>query len=132
MKSAYIYILPLLFILLLSCEKAPINGQLDGQWEVVDVYPVPEQIVIKERLFYNFSLHVCMLSYYGGTLAFSNLDYHGEEIKLNFIEEAPDGDLNALPQYGIVENPIIFTVNFQDSHHLTLTSDVSKVVLIKH
>lgn len=48
------------------CQKAPINGNLDGQWEVVEVNPHPEVEILDQRLFYNFYRHVCQLTYYGG------------------------------------------------------------------
>lgn len=132
MKSFNNLFFGIFLIFFLSCQKAPINGDLDGQWEVVEVIPEPENIVIDERLFYNFSLHVCMLSYYGGTLGYSNLEYNGENISLNFVEETPDGDFNALPQYGILSNPVTFSVKFENSHNLILTSNESKVILVKH
>ena len=119
-------------LLFISCSKEPINGNLDGQWEVENVVPLPTSIIIKERLFYNFSLHVCMLSYYGGTLGFASMNYQGDTLTLNFKDEAPDGDLKALPQYGILHNPVTFKVEFTDSHHLILKNSESTVFLVKH
>lgn len=124
---------PILFIiLLLSCQKSPINGDLDGQWEVVEVYPEPEKVIIHERLYYNFYLHVCMLSYYGGTTAYANMNYNGETMVLDFKEQAPEGSLRALPQYGILINPVAFNVEFTSSHNMTLSNEESLIVLVKH
>lgn len=131
------FIKQIIFILILSpflysCQKAPINGDLDGQWEVVDVIPAPEHIIIQERLYYNFYLHTCMLSYNGGTTAYAKMAYNGETMTLDFIELTPEGNFEWAQQYGIVTNPISFDVSFQDSHHLILSNNDVTVVLVKH
>ena len=116
----------------LSCTKSPINGDLDGQWEVMDVYPSPSVNIIPERLYYNFSLHVCMLSYYGGTFLFANMVYDGDTLILDFAEDKNEEDILALQQYGILTNPVTFKVKYTDKHHLTLYNDQSEVILVKH
>lgn len=133
MKLVINFCLALIFLSTsFSCTKAPINGWLDGQWEVVEVTPDPLIQIINQRLYYNFSLHVCMLSYYGGTTAYANMKYDGDYLSLDFNEEAFGGKILAIKQYGIFSNPVIFKVNFTDSHHLILSNDESKVVLVKH
>ena len=133
MKASHLFFLTILTALLLGgCTKAPINGNLDGQWQVVEVIPKPSEEIIGERIYYNFSLHVCMLSYYGGTFLFANMEYDGETLYLDFAEDKTEEDAVALRQYGILNNPISFSVKFTDSHHLTLSSENSQVVLVKH
>lgn len=115
-----------------ACQKAPINGALDGQWEVKEVYPQPEVIIIDERLFYNFSLHVCDLTYYGALFTQGNMQYDGETLWLEFPFAKNEKEILALKQYGILSNPVSFNVDFSDKHHLTLSNDDSVVVLVKH
>lgn len=114
-----------------SCQKAPINGDLDGQWEVTDVIVDGDNLKDETRRFYNFYLHVCMLSYYGGTFTFANMVYDGETLSLDFPSPSED-ETQALRNFGITTNPITFAVDFSDRHHLTLYNDKSTVVLIKH
>lgn len=121
-----------LFVFLGGCQKAPINGALDGQWEVVEVYPQPEEIIIKERLFYNFSLKVCALTYYGALFMNGNMEYDGETLWLHFPFARTEEQELTLRQYGILSNPVIFNVDFKDSHHLTLWNEDSRVVLVKY
>ena len=132
-KNVFSIIITVFLIFLISgCSKAPINGDLDGQWEVVEVSPTPQFTIISGRLYYNFSLHTCMLSFYGGTFLFANMDYHGNQLSLDFAEESTERQRQALAQYGIIYNPITFQVDFKDSHHLTLTNNEVRIELIKH
>lgn len=122
----------LMFLSFFSCQKAPINGELDGQWEVMEVSPAPIYTPIQVALYYNFYGHVCMLSYYGGTYGYANMIYNGTNMTLDFKEEAPLGNLEWIYQYGILTNPVTFNVEFTDSHHLILSNNESTVVLVKH
>ncbi|MCH5224943.1 MAG: lipocalin-like domain-containing protein [Muribaculaceae bacterium] len=122
-------VVPILFS---GCQKAPINGDLDGQWEVMEVTPPPVEIVIDQRLFYNFNLHTCDLTYYGALFTQGNMRYDGETLWLEFPFSSHENFDLTLLQYGIHSNPVTFNVNFTDSHHLTLYNEDSTVVLIKH
>lgn len=117
-----------------GCQKEPINGALDGQWEVIEVMPQPETIVIEKRLFYNFSLHVCALTYYEALFMNGNMDYDQSKqtLWLEFPYADSESDILALRQYGILSNPVTFHVDFKDKHHLTLTNQDATVVLVKH
>ncbi|MCH5238633.1 MAG: lipocalin-like domain-containing protein [Muribaculaceae bacterium] len=122
----------LLLLLPISCTKAPINGALDGQWEVVEVSPTPTEIIIDQRLFYNFSLQVCDLTYYGSLFTQGNMVYTGETLWLEFPFVRKEKDIQTLKQYGILTNPVTFNVEFKDKHHLILYNDDSTVELVKH
>lgn len=125
-------ILGILFLtFFFSCQKAPINGDLDGQWEVMEVEPEPMETNIPTRIYYNFSLHVCALSYYGGTFAFANMTYTGDELYLDF-PSIKDHERITLRQYGILSNPVNFKVTFSGKKNLVLSNDKSTVVLVKH
>ena len=130
MKTKSYFLSLLIGLIFLSCQKAPINGDLDGQWQVVEVTPKPAQVNIQQRIYYNFSLHVCSLSYYGGTLAYANMRYSGDELYLDFPSLEGNESLT-LRQYGILSNPVVFNVKFTDRHHLILSNDESVVMLVK-
>lgn len=122
----------LLLLLMGGCMKAPINGDLDGQWEVMSVTPVPANIVINERLFYNFSLQVCDLTYYGALFTHGNINYTGETLWIDFPLVKSEKGVETLKQYGVLTNPVCFNVEFKDKHHLTLYNEDSVVELVKH
>lgn len=121
----------LMILVLQGCQKSPINGDLDGQWQVVEVSPLPEQIVIHENLYYNFSLHVCQLTYYDGWFTKAWMEYNGETLCLDFPYISSQEDLFLLRQYGIPEPETTFKVNFEGSNRLTLKAGEYTVKLFK-
>lgn len=125
-------VLGVFFLLLGSgCQKTPINGDLDGEWEVMEVWHDDIQIERETRLFYNFSRHVCQLTVYGGPFTLGNLAYDRNEIHLYFpYIETPEEEL-LLRQYGIFSNPVSFNVNFESKSDLILSGDRTTIVLRK-
>lgn len=121
-----------LIIILTSCTKAPINGDLDGQWEVIEVYPAPSETIIDQRLFYNFYMHVCQLSYYGSYFSDAQMIYEDNTIILDFPYATSIEDIKILKQYGILSNPVTFNVEFLNKNSLILSNDDSVVTLKKH
>lgn len=135
MKSIKYY-LPLLAVLLIStinftsCQKAPINGNLDGQWEVMEVNPEPQRVV-DNRLFYNFYLHVCQLTFYGDFFLDGNIRYNDKTLWIEFPYELDEYQISVLKQYGIEENPITFEVDFPSKNKMVLTTAYNQITLRK-
>lgn len=132
-RNIFISALSALLLLLISasCQKAPINGDLDGQWQVMDVSPEPEVKIIEANLYYCFYLHVCQLSYYDGMFASGNMNFNGKTLSLDFPSiSAPISKLK-LAQYGITENPITFTVEHLDKKSLILKHGDTTVTMRK-
>lgn len=127
----FLLIIAILLLFLTSgCQKSPINGDLDGQWQVMEVSPANAETPIDARLYYCFYLHVCQLNYYGGTLTTGSMDYSGDHITLSFPDTS--GETAAgLRQYGIPANPVTFTVDRLDSKSLILRSATTTVTLRK-
>ena len=121
----------LLTISVLACQKTPINGNLDGEWEVMEVSPAPVTGNSSTRVFYSFSHHVCQLSFFGAPFTNGNLVYTGDSMTLDFpFAQSPEDNL-ILQQYGIFSNPVSFDVYFESKTRMILTNDVSTVVLRK-
>ena len=123
-------LLALLLFTLFACQKSPINGDLDGQWQVMEVTP-EAPVIIHERLYYNFSLHVCNLSYYGGSLADGNLTNYGDRIILDFATATGPTTRKKLEQYGIYTNPVTFNIEYLDKNKLILSNREATVTLRK-
>lgn len=118
-------------ISLSSCQKKPINGWLDGEWEVMEVTPAPPQWDQDLRIFYNFSRTVCQLTVYGGPFTAGNMVYDGEFLYIDFpLIKTPEEELT-LKQYGIYSNPVSFKVEFDGKKRLILSNDQSLVILRK-
>lgn len=131
------HILSLLFafsimLISFSCQKAPINGDLDGQWQVMDVTPEPIDKPIDERIYYCFSLHVCQLSYYDGVFTTGNMSFDGKTLYLDFPNATSIFNAQKLAQYGITENPITFTVEHLDKKSLILRHGDTTVTMRKY
>lgn len=121
----------LTFIILPSCQKSPINGDLDGMWQVMAVTPTPEEDIIHERLYYNFSLHVCMLSYYGGGVTQGNMEFNGSELYLDFPNGTGPLTVLKMHQYGIYSNPVVFKIEYLDKNKLIMRDGDVTVTLRK-
>lgn len=107
-------------VLLVNCQKSPINGDLDGQWQVVDVDPKEEGPLGDTTLYYCFSLHVCQLSKTGGVYTSGNMVYEGESLGLDFPYAKSQTAIAKLKQYGIYENPVTFEIIHLDNKKLIL------------
>ena len=132
--SSFLIINPALILvlsLLFSCQKAPINGDLDGMWQVMEVSPPPKEILIEGRLYYNFSLHVCALSSYGAGFTTGNMHYEGNLLTLDFPYAFSQENILKLKQYGINSNPVNFTVEYIDKNLLILKDGDTTVTLRK-
>ena len=115
-----------------ACQKAPINGDLDGRWQIMEIEKNGETFEVKEsQLYYNFSLHVCMLTYYGGQFTDGNMKYDGQTITMDFPYVKTTGQYAILKQYGIYSNPVTFTVEFHGKDRMTLYNSDSTISLRK-
>lgn len=133
-NTAYIFSILLVFLTMVvipSCQKAPINGDLDGQWQVMNVTPEPDDKPIQERIYYCFNLHVCNLTYYGEVFTSGNMQFDGKTLYLDFPNANSELSLRRLPQYGINENPITFTVEHLDKKSLILRHGDTVVTMRK-
>lgn len=133
MKTIKYIITFILFVtpFLQGCQKASINGDLDGQWEVIEISPEVENIEVDERLFYNFYLHVCQLTYYGGYFLDGDMTFNGETLWIDFPYELENKQLITLKQYGINKNPVVFDVEFPSKNRLILKNEDVMIVLKK-
>lgn len=103
-------IISLIICLLCGCSKDSINGDLDGRWQIMEMSTSPGENLKEKQLYFNFYLHVCSLSFYGGYLAEANLTYIDDKITLYFPYFQTPEALEKLNKYGIYSNPVTFHV----------------------
>ncbi len=108
----------LISAMLASCQKSPINGDLDGQWQVMDVQPA-------------FYLHTCQLTYYGDYFTTGNFRHADGKLTLDFPHANSQDKKMILRQYGINTNPVSFTVVRLDKKNLILRDGETTVTLRK-
>ncbi|MDE6008586.1 MAG: lipocalin-like domain-containing protein [Muribaculaceae bacterium] len=94
-----------------SCQKSPINGDLDGQWQVLKVTPAPEE-VFKTRIYICFSLHTCQLTAYdvGPWTSGNILKFSPSTLELEFPHANSAESVQKLRQYGINSSPVTFSI----------------------
>ncbi len=126
----------LIMLLPAGCQKSPINGNLDGQWQVMEVSPEPSETIIDRRLYMCFSLHTVQLTFYGsGPWQSGNiLQFSDKTLSLEFPYvslDPTDKDEEILRQYGINSNPVTFSIERLDSKKLILRDGDTVVTLRK-
>ena len=113
-----------LLVLLLgsgSCQKASINGDLDGRWQIMEFEKAGVVENVKnEQLYYNFYMHVCNLSYYGAIFTEANLTYDKSTLTLQFPYINSEEAEQKLKSYGIYSNPVTFHVEHLSKGKLIL------------
>lgn len=116
-----------------GCQKSPINGDLDGQWQICDVTPAPQEEILKRKLYYCFYMHTCQLTSPGYTIARGNFTYDGNTIMIDFpsYDEEKESTITTMKQYGIYRNPVTFNVKFLDSEKLIIENSDATVTFRK-
>lgn len=115
-----------------GCQKSPINGDLDGMWQIVSIDPEPDDGPFDpSQLYYNFSLHVCQLSTYGGTWINGLMNFDSDILTIDFSSfNVPDQQLK-LRQYGINSDNVTFTVELLNRKSLVLRDGDTVITLRK-
>lgn len=132
MKSKH-YIFPAIGILLLltlltSCRKAPINGKLDGMWQVMDIeYSDGTRASVDYQAYYCIELHVVQLRGLSGQTG--NLHYADNKLTMDFPYVDTEAKLKSLKTYGIEENPQVFDIVTLTRSTLVMRSTTGSVTV---
>lgn len=119
-----------LLLLLLSCERIFINGELDGMWRLERVESETD-VVYPDSIFYSFQRHLVMMGIYSETEHPKNFymgcfSYDGNNIVMDNFYRYPGMDGVCVPEE--LENLYIYdvTANFKveniDNKKLVLSS----------
>lgn len=107
-------------LVMAACQKSPVNGDLDGQWQVMEINPVPADPAAS-RMYYCFSLHTVQLSYHDLPVWTSgNMYYSGNSLRLEFPYADSPLSKARLSQFGINTNPVEFTIIHLSSQRLVM------------
>ena len=79
-----------------SCDKAPINGKLDGRWQLMTIEYTNGKIEECNRIYYSIQLHLVEISAKGGNggTHIGRFSYKGDEEKLTTLNELKPFGLN--------------------------------------
>lgn len=110
-------------ILLTGCGKLPINGDLDGQWQILEIRYADDRIETPERAYYCVQLHTITLRQVNGPNQTGNMVYEGDQLRIDM----PLSDVSDLRVFGLDDTKETFTVTELSSSRLVLTSDYARI-----
>lgn len=117
----------LIAAMLVSCDKAFINGDLDGMWHLESVAS-PERTENPDTIFYSFQRHMVQLSrHYDIGLPdrlLGEFERHGNSITMHnfytFPLEKQKATLEMLKEYHIQDYSVEFTIITLDEENLVM------------
>jgi len=118
------YIIAVLLVLIVSaCGKTPINGDLDGRWQIMKIEYASGEEETPERAYYSVALHTINLMQVGVTSQTGNMEYTGDSL---FVE-MPISKIEDLLPFGMNGTEQRFGVKELTSKHLILQSDFARL-----
>lgn len=122
--TAFVTIMSLL--LFDGCRKAPINGKLDGQWQIMNIELTADGSDASPaiRSYIDINLHVVNLRNIHQSLIAGSLNYDKDAswLTLDFPYNAEGDALLRLREWGIYQTPVTFDIVKLDSKQLVLRS----------
>ena len=114
------YIIGALLLLMASaCGKMPINGDLDGRWQIMKIAYASGEEENPERAYYSVALHTINLMKVDVTSQTGNMEYTGDSL---FVV-MPISKVEDLLPFGMNGTEQRFGVKELTSKHLVLQSD---------
>lgn len=74
----YIILAAAIGLIAASCRETPINGNLDGQWQIMTVEGRGDSIYRPDRRYFCFYRHTANLTYYGSATIGANLTFRDD------------------------------------------------------
>ena len=114
------YIIGALLLLIAgACGKMPINGDLDGRWQIMKIEYASGEEEVPERAYYSVALHTINLMKVGVTSQTGNMEYTGDSL---FVV-MPISKVEDLLPFGMNGTEQRFGVKELTSKYLVLQSD---------
>ena len=129
-SKRYLWLVVFAVSLLASCQKAPVNGDLDGQWQLQSV-TADGVTAVADGLYLRIQLDVAQLAHGGEVVATGNMEYNGSTLKIDFPYVITQADLQSLAPWGVYDNPVVFHMEELTSKRLVMTSGDVRVVCVK-
>ena len=122
------YIIGALLLLMASaCGKMPINGDLDGRWQIMKIEYASGEEEVPERAYYSVALHTINLMKVGVSNQTGNMEYTGDSL---FVV-MPISKVEDLLPFGMNGTEQRFGVKELTSNHLVLQSDYARLEIRK-
>lgn len=121
MKKGIFFTLLILFIS--ACGKMPINGDLDGRWQIMKIEYASGEEETPERAYYSVALHTINLMQVGVSNQTGNMEYTGDSLFVTM----PISTVEDLLPFGMNGTEQRFGVKELTSKHLVLQSDYARL-----
>jgi len=135
-KHILTYILVAIVFMLTGCDKLPINGDLDGLWQLMEIKQGDDIKEVKtDRLYCSFQLHMFMLGddghprgyfgnfeHEGNTMRFYNFTYRSDYTQESNYDKfmSYDKDKSVISPWGFYSTDCTFDVVKLNSSELIL------------
>lgn len=120
-----------------SCDKAPINGKLDGRWQLMTIEYANGKIEECNRIYYSIQLHLVEISAKGGNggTHIGRFSYKGDEVTMSEFRHRGDEEklttLNELKPFGLNQAINHLKVEKATGKKLILKSDYARLTFRK-
>lgn len=120
-----------------SCDKAPINGKLDGRWQLMTIEYTNGKIEECNRIYYSIQLHLVEISAKGGNggTHIGRFSYKGDEVTMSEFRHRGDEEklttLNELKPFGLNQAINHLKVEKATGKKLILKSDYARLTFRK-
>ena len=121
MKKKYILLIFIFLISITSCQKASINGDLDGMWQLMKIEKKDKPAEVPGQLYYCIQLHMVQLQ--GAAGCSGTFSYKKDSIHL-VIRGSNKRDVAA---YGMNDTIQSFCIENLSSKQLTLNSTYARL-----
>ena len=113
----------LLVLMVSACGKMPINGDLDGRWQIMKIAYASGEEEVPERAYYSVVLHTINLMKVDVTSQTGNMEYTGDSL---FVV-MPVSKVEDLLPFGMNGTEQRFGIKELTSKHLVLQSDYARL-----
>ena len=110
-------------VLMTGCRKRSINGDLDGQWQIMEITLADGTVENPEQYYYWLYLHTVNLTNVKGAMITGNMEYGGNTLTLKF----PTNEASSMLRWGIDAKETTFEVKHLSHSGMTLHSDYATI-----
>lgn len=114
-----------------SCQKAPMNGKLDGMWQIMEISPNPGTEIFGQQKYWAFYMHVVDLAYFDGIFATGNMKFDGNTLVADFPYSGFPGNEDKYMEFGVNSNPVVYEVVVLTSGKLVLRNGNTIITMRK-
>lgn len=109
-----------------SCLKGSINGELDGQWQIMELEHNGDGVAMQGRRYICIYLHVVQLTE-GGVFADGNMVHDKTSVSFTFPDTEGADKRKRLEEWGIYEDPAQFQIEQLDRKSLILSNAQTRI-----